>query len=286
MQSDLSLADDRFNGGWPHRTLNYYSWALSCLQLRQFYDVVELVTDEIGKEILIQKMKLPYTKVTTRLDELDDYHHGLWNMGKLFTYGLQREPFLHVDSDVFIFQEFGRNIVNASLVAQNLEKKVQVYSSTFKNVIETFSVIPDHLRILYDMEFTPSCNAGILGGNCISFYQTYVQEVFSFIKNNRRDVERLVAVNAGSFSVVIEQVFFYSLAKRLEIEITYLLPEADGFPPQIGYFHEAANNSNFVHCVSSYKKDVASYLLLELRLKENYPDWYKRIKELVADAEI
>lgn len=33
------------NSGWAFRESHYMSWALSCLQLKQFYDEIELVTD-------------------------------------------------------------------------------------------------------------------------------------------------------------------------------------------------------------------------------------------------
>lgn len=41
------------------------SWALSCLQLKQSYDKVELVTDSEGAELLINKLHLPYTSCKT-----------------------------------------------------------------------------------------------------------------------------------------------------------------------------------------------------------------------------
>ena len=39
------------------------SWVLSCLSLRNYYDDVELYTDKLGYELLIEKLRLPYTYV-------------------------------------------------------------------------------------------------------------------------------------------------------------------------------------------------------------------------------
>ncbi len=240
----------------------------------------------MGKEILIDRLRLPYTHVSVALNELDGYNPGLWNLGKIYTYSIQYEPFLHIDNDVFVFKEFEPYIINAPLVAQNLEKKVPGYSKTFKNMVETFPTIPQHLRSIYNLDFTPSCNAGILGGANTAFFQHYMQEVFSFIKDNEIDIGRLVNFNAGNISVILEQVFFYSLALHYNLDIAYLLPEADGFPPQIGYFHEAKKNKDFVHCVSFFKKDRVAYSLLELKLQQNYPEDYRRINDLIAESEI
>ena len=46
---------DRNNGGWLDKRYNYFSWALSCLTLRELYKEVELYTDEQGAELLINK---------------------------------------------------------------------------------------------------------------------------------------------------------------------------------------------------------------------------------------
>jgi hypothetical protein len=42
------------NSGWAFRESHYMSWALSCLQLKQFYDEIELVTDSEGADLLIR----------------------------------------------------------------------------------------------------------------------------------------------------------------------------------------------------------------------------------------
>lgn len=49
---------------------------------------------------MIDDLKLPYTKVHVVLDELNDYHKNLWAIGKIRTYQLQEEPFIHIDGDV------------------------------------------------------------------------------------------------------------------------------------------------------------------------------------------
>src|SRR5689334_17471879 len=110
LHSNTVLVDARFNGGWPHRLVNYYSWAFSCLQLCKFYKEVELVTDDWGKELLVNKLGLPYTKVSLALNEIDGFDQGLWVLGKICAYRCQEEPFLHIDHDVFLWKELDRNL--------------------------------------------------------------------------------------------------------------------------------------------------------------------------------
>jgi len=283
----LSLTDSRFNGGWPHRLFNYYSWALSCLQLRKFYDQVELVTDEFGKEILIDKLNLPYTHVSVALNNINHFHPGLWALGKLYAYGMQNEPFLHVDSDVFIWKAFGDDIIRGSLVAQNLENVKAPYSSTFKQICETFDRIPEFLWPVYKEPHCPCCNAGILGGRDISFIKAYVAEAFSFLTDNLADVERVVTrTNAGHLNVIMEQVIFYAYALYSNLAISYLFPDATMIPPGVGHFHAAARNKEYVHCYGYYKGERLSYAGLEWKLMENYPVWHQKIGQLVRDRVI
>lgn len=69
--------------GWCSARYHLMSWALSCLQLHQFYEDLELITDRKGKELLIDQLKLPYKKVRVELDDLDLVQiPGLWVMKK------------------------------------------------------------------------------------------------------------------------------------------------------------------------------------------------------------
>lgn len=98
------------------------SWALSCLQLKQFYDEIELITDSEGADLLINKLHLPYTSYLTTLDKLNDENPAIWTLGKIAAYEMQQEPFIHVDGDIYIWKPFPKRIENAGIVAQNIEK--------------------------------------------------------------------------------------------------------------------------------------------------------------------
>ena len=100
--------DLNFNYGWLSSKCNYLSWILSSNQLSKYYDEVELFTDKIGYSILIENLKLPYTKVHVILEELNEYDGKLWALAKIKAYGVMSVPFLHVDGDVYIFEEFDK----------------------------------------------------------------------------------------------------------------------------------------------------------------------------------
>lgn len=106
--------------GWLSPKFHALSWALSSLQLSKFYDV-ELYTDNNGCELLINKLQLPYKKVHVVLDELNHFHKDFWALPKIKTYSLQKEAFLHVDGDVFIWEKFPGKLLRSDIISQNLE---------------------------------------------------------------------------------------------------------------------------------------------------------------------
>ena len=110
------------NSGWAFRESHYMSWALSCLQLKQFYDEIELVTDSEGADLLINKLHLPYTSCLTILDKLKNENPAIWALGKIAAYEVQQEPFIHVD---------GQNIEKNYSMGINLLDEMRDKNFTF-----------------------------------------------------------------------------------------------------------------------------------------------------------
>lgn len=158
-------ADDRASGGWSDKKYHLMSWALSCLRVKEYYDRIELVTDEKGKDLLIDKLQLPYTKVLIKLNALDKYNPDLWTLSKIYACSIQKEPFIHIDNDVYIWKKFSTDIELAPLVAQNIELNHTFYQDLL-NQIENIFTIPD--VIVEERKRTPdifAANTGIVGGN-------------------------------------------------------------------------------------------------------------------------
>src|SRR5690606_6540607 len=109
-----------------------------CLQLKKYYDEVELYTDDYGKKLLIDKLKLPYNRVVLALNDLDSYDTFLWTIGKIYTYMLQQDPFIHVDSDIFIWGRFRNDLETAPLIAQDMELSYETYKSFIVDADKNF----------------------------------------------------------------------------------------------------------------------------------------------------
>lgn len=275
---------DRNNGGWQNRRYNYMSWALSCLQLKKIYGNVELITDAMGYDLLINKLQLPYTSVTVILDKLNKYHPDLWALGKIYTYSLQDEPFLHVDGDVYMWKKFSIDVEKSQLIAQNPEKGFGYYKNICEKIIESFCFIPE--SILADrtrnQEFTGVC-AGILGGTNIQFIKSYAHAAFEFVDRN---IEMLSNINIGLFNTVFEQYLFNCLANDAKIDIKYIMSGINDKFDGLADFTGVPSRIKYIHPVGNYKRRKETGEHLSERLRMDYPEYFFLIMNLLRTGRI
>ncbi len=270
-------------GGWLSRKHFYMSWALSCLQLKTFYDEVELVTDVLGKKILVDLMGLPYSKVTLELEEINNYPTELWALGKIKAYQIQKEPFIHIDADAFIWKRFSQTIESAPLISQSIEIDIPFYKETYDKLKESFTFIPD--SILKDRAINrefKAINAGVLGANDLEFIRIYTANCFKFIEQNSSHFDK---ISLHSFNMIYEQYLFYCLAKEQEIPIEILF-KSTNLAKEILNFTEIPNKTSYMHLFSNTKKNPIMGNFLENRLLQYFPDSYFKINQLLRSHKI
>lgn len=278
---DNSDAIFRDKGGWSNKLHYYMSWALSCLKFKELYGRIELVTDKYGKELLCDTLELPYTSVKVELDCLNEYNHHLWALGKLYAYSIQEEPFLHVDSDVYIWKKFPQKLLFSDLIAQNWEINYDVNAKFYQKLQNEFIFFPECIK---DKEFPKvgeifQANAGILGGNDIGFIKEYTQNAFDFIDKNQDNFEKLSS-QKGMFNMVYEQYLFYQLAESKGKNITYLLNKVEDNFAGLADFHMLTYYQYYIHALGTYKKFQRIGVCVAERLFIEYPDYYYRIINL------
>lgn len=275
---------DRNKGGWTDKKYNYFSWALSCLQFRKYYDEVELVTDKQGYDLLINRLGLPYTHVNVVLDKLNDYHSDLWALGKIYAYSIQEQPFLHADGDIFIYEPFPVNISRAPLIAQNREPGFSYYNDVFDKILSRFEYIPDyfhHSRQKHQQ--IVAVNAGIIGGNDITFFKEYTAMAITFVDRNKGNLEK---INIGLFNNVYEQFLFHAMAEGKLIDINYLFPAVNHAFDGLADFTGVPQKTKYIHTVGVYKRMPYMGELLAYRLQTDYPEYYYKILNLIRSNSI
>ncbi|GAA0740325.1 hypothetical protein GCM10009431_10350 [Gaetbulibacter jejuensis] len=289
LNTDNQKEHGRFSGGWLDRKYHLMSWALSCLQLLEFYDEVELFTDEFGRDILIDQLQLPYTKVHLVFDDFEEFHPDLWALGKVFVYGLQKDPFIHVDSDVYIGSRFSDRIENATLISQNIEKAhFWWYEPLFASLKKQEVLFPKVIQKVTEREGEINAyNAGILGGNDISFFQSYSKAAIDFVMTN---IDKIGKIDVGGFNTIYEQTLFYCLATESQINVTCLfetenngelVDTVQGFTN----FKQFPDAAKYIHLYGVPCKRSESYCnVLSDKLKSIHPKLHKRIESLCLNS--
>jgi hypothetical protein len=269
--------------GWLSCEYHWMSWALSCLQAKNTFGAVNLVTDLKGKEILIDQLQLPYSTVSTELEgALDHYHPALWALSKIYTYSIQTEPFIHLDGDVFLWQKPGEKLLASQLIAQNLDKNLEFYLNTLNEINEHFTNIPPLLlKESYEHKDIYGSNAGLLGGSDLHFFKTYCEQAFKFIDDNRAS---LTKVNTGSLNFIFEQYLFCWLAANANIPISYYGEMVDDpvFKDYIKF--EDYPHVQMAHPVGGFKKYPHVCAHVAKKLRNDYPEYYYRVINMLRSA--
>jgi hypothetical protein len=255
---------------------------LSCHQLRKFYDQVELYTDEFGYDILINKLKLPYTKVHVVLDVLNEIPNDLWAMAKIYTYSLQDEPFLHVDGDVFIFEPFPEALMKSGLITQNREITTNYYREMWDKITPNLDYLPKEMEDFHNGTSNLAHNMGIFGGNDIQFLKEYTNKSLDFVYKNREIWEK---INLFNFNVFFEQVLFYECTKIENKEVGILIHEDIGDNEYQGFanFDLVPHEKTYLHLLGIFKQNDWVGLKMEQFCLYHNPEFFKLLKNIVPE---
>lgn|GEM_PF-342246 len=267
--------------GWYAPQFHIMAWAFSALQLRKYYDHVELYTDQNGYEVLIEQIGLPYTATHVCYDDIHHYAPALWAVPKIKTYAAQNEPFLHVDGDVFIWKPFSKRLANAPLIVQNYEKGTTYYGRMMEQLQKKMTYIPPILEEALKQESIDAVNAGIMGGCDIGFYKSYTDQALALIKENEA-VSRII-----NFNILFEQVLFYQLAKTTKKKIHCHFPKKindDGYSKElIADLFTLCFKGKYAHLIGPHKRNVEICEVLGRTLLKEYPDYFFRIIYMFRD---
>ncbi len=280
------LNNGRNLGGWLYKRHFYMAWALSVYRLRKYYKNIAIVTDSIGKQLLIDLLEFPYDEVHLDLEDLD-VNTSLWAMGKLKTYAKASEDFLHLDGDVFIWKKIPEFTKEKELIVQNLEYNQSFYKLSLTEVDNHFDFIPDEIyKVVKSKKNIISFNAGTIGCNDKDFVKEYVDKAIEFVDRNEKC---LVNTDIGRFNTVYEQLFCYYLARKKGLTITPVFNEVKPkndfdmnsklFNGQLVNFLEV-NKMNYIHPLGMNKKSKIIAYQMEKRLEFEFPKIHKKIDEL------
>ena len=128
-------------------------------------------------------------------------------------------------------------------------------------------------------------NAGIMGGNNVSFFHEYAATAFEYINKNG---DRLKRINVNSFNLFYEQHLFYALVREKRIPVKVLIEgiiQDKGYK-NLGDFHDVPFNRSYLHLLGDLKRDEFTCNQMAAKLRELFPDYYERIVSLFYEKNI
>lgn len=281
---------------WREPQHHLLAWGLSLRLARQHFEETQLVTDSEGKRILVDQLGLRFDDVSTELDQLRDADPGWWALGKLVAYSLQDRPFLHLDTDVFLWKALPGWLVSAPVFAQCPEM----------HPLENAWCGPRHIEYLFDrhklslpVEWRWATsrssnsfreeNCGILGANRVDFLRYYARTAIDLVSNPaHRDLWAELPEKSG-FNMILEQfllaacIDYHRIDPKSEfrgVNIRYLFPSWSS-----AYNPEAASQAGYTHLLGDAKTHPAVTARLERRVGQLDPAFLRhchRVAQSVA----
>lgn len=240
---------------------------LSFEMLKQKGYRVHLFTDNYGKELLCDKLRLKYDYVSTCHEELE-LSPQLWAFCKLYTHLRQFEPYIHVDLDAYLFVDLDERIKRSSIIFQNIEKDNVYYKKIFNDLrphLKYNTKLSHMIRSLLDTNASHSAmNVGIFGGNNLKKIKEFSHEAIDYLTKN---ISTMPEEYHFQFCTFVEQLYCYyyfyyhnvnsmplddSLTKTIEDFVdwkryTHLIGDVKLFPDVVAKMVRISKENGFVN---------------------------------------
>jgi hypothetical protein len=274
---------------WVTDKHHLLSWVLSVEAASRHYPDTILYTDSDGARLLVDAVGLRFGRVSTMLDSLAERDVAWWNLGKLYAYRDQEEPFVHIDSDVFLWSALPPETATGAVIVQNPEEFEFDGCSWYQPVPMEAAVraaggwLPPEWTWYSARRAGTALCCGILGGARVDLLRHYADLGIRIMEHpvNRTawpDEEKI------EHSVLIEQ---YLLPACIEfhhartgspfhgIEASCLFATADASRDPA-----AARRAGYTHLIGAAKADPVLAQRLEARVRRDYPEQYERVSRL------
>jgi hypothetical protein len=279
---------------WCNPLHHLLAWGLSLHAASRHYPDTVLITDRPGKKLLIEQLRLPFANVSTELERLDGADPGWWALGKLVAYSLQDQPFVHLDSDVFLWKRLPPHLLNSPVFTQYPEGFYDNDPHYRPQDIEwAFGQQSTRLPLEWERaranrSHFPAENCGILGGSNVEFLRFYSQTAVDLILRPENAAAWSRLHDKRCYNVVVEQFFLSACAEFHaggespfgNVRISRLFAGwEDAFNPT----HAA--RVGFTHLVSGAKSHPGVGRRLEERVRRENPAYFRRCQQVLAKSD-
>ncbi len=244
--------------GFPNEHYLRISFEMAILTARQHFSTIELITDTEGADLLINRLGLRFDSVDLSLNECEHIPSNVWAVGKLKAYSIQKEPFIHLDYDLFLLKKLPINFLSGQIVVQSKEifPNYVFYYAGFDLLRSTHRNIPVEFNADVDCAY----NAGILGGQNWAAIADYGTKALRLIMDNLGAIKRLPDYRISEMNVIYEQAFIARYAAYHNIPVTTLVEDH--------FNNHEVEKVGLVHLLADAKNNVELCMHMERTLEK------------------
>ena len=242
--------------------------------------------------MLVDGIGLAFDEVHTTLDRIANADPNWWALGKLHAYRAQSDPFVHIDSDVYLFKPLPQRLESAPVFAQNAEPFVPGQSFYQPEAVEralsggTEGWLPPEWQWYRQngADTRGEC-CGVLGGTRVDFIRHYASQAIRIIEDPRNRDALASLPDKLVHTCLLEQ---YLLAACVEycrahhgpfddVSIRYLFSSIeDAFSP------DTTARLGYTHLIADSKRDPEVMARLEARVALDHPLYYHACLEYLT----
>ena len=260
----------QFKEGSPYKMnkniyLNFYSFYLSYLTLNKYYGNVTMICNEEAFNSFIKY--IPYDEI---IFMKNNNSFDFWSVYKIDAMKLVSDDLIHVDSDVFIFDDLFRDFIDGDydILSQDVQKWND--NNTMKNYVN------NNAKFLLDSNIIDAkifdnkiASGGVLGlkNNVKEKYFDAVDKTYDAMKNNK-------IVDTNLKPVILEELTLYLVAISNEYKIYTILP--NDLISKYG-LTDAGNKKKYVHMWFDSRFDDRNITLIKNKIRLEFPHNYSLV---------
>ncbi|PSR18696.1 hypothetical protein C8255_06125 [filamentous cyanobacterium CCP3] len=213
-----------------------------------------------------------------------------WILGKLWAYRSQTEPFIHIDSDVFLWKSLPNAVAKAPVLAQNPEYCIfgehhadgwwyrpEIFDIRLKNMN---GWLPEEWNWYTANRRELAYCCGIFGGNHVKFINHYADLALKIVTDARNQSAFSLMENKPGDCLLIEQYF---LAACLEYHKQHADSNFQGLQveclfesPEEAFSSNRSEEVGYTHLIGRAKQSQEIAERVEKRVAQDYPHQYER----------
>jgi hypothetical protein len=240
--------------------LNFYSALLSFILLKKHFGKVIMYCNRLAYDEMLKF--IPYDEfIIEEFDYLNsDNYKTEWGLLKFNIYNKQTEPFIHIDTDVFLFDNLFKPFITDKQydgIVQSVEDHCHFITSNDNLSVLFFDTITQEMINNQIHSF----NCGVVGFRDMSFCKIYYQQALLI---NQLFNENVLKAPDSMKVLIFEQLCLYQTVKKYSKNFYKVINDDDYLNNRIsGYTHLLGGNK------------YVGFIIIKIRDKiiDEYPDY-------------